>query len=127
MATAVREKRLERLRKICLALPEAVATEANSHVGFTVRNKTFGYYLNDHHGDGIVAITCKVAKGDNAMLAQSQPDRFYLPAYVAKNGWVGLRLDLKTVDWEEVEELVRDSYRRVAPKTLAAQVHLAAE
>jgi predicted DNA-binding protein (MmcQ/YjbR family) len=31
-----------------------------------------------------------------------------------------VRLDLPTVDWDEVSELVVDSYRLVAPKRLAA-------
>jgi hypothetical protein len=91
-----------------------------SHVAFTVREKKFAYYLDSHHGDGIVAITCKVAPGDNQLLAKAQPERFYLPAYLASKGWVALRLDRGEIDWEEVQELLYESYRRTAPKRLAA-------
>ena len=87
-----------------------------------VRKKTFAWFLDDHHGDGIVAVSCKVLPGENTALATAQPDRFYLPAYMAHRGWVALRLDVGEVDWEEVAELVACGYCLVAPKNLAALV-----
>jgi predicted DNA-binding protein (MmcQ/YjbR family) len=122
---AKEDKRLTRLTKICLALPETTTYSQGSHAGFLVRKKTFAYFLNDHHGDGIVAVTCKVLPGDNKSLAAAQPQRFYLPAYLAPNGWVALRLDVGDVDWDEVSELVACSYRLLAPKRLAVQVKVA--
>jgi predicted DNA-binding protein (MmcQ/YjbR family) len=119
------DRRLTRLTKICLALPEATTCRQESHAGFLVRKKTFAYFLNDHHGDGIVAVTCKVLPGDNKALAAAQPERFYLPAYIGPKGWVALRLDVGEVDWEEVSELVACSYQLVAPKRLAALVKIA--
>ena len=92
------------------------------HAGFYVRKKTFAYFLNDHHGDGMIGIACKVLPGDNKALVESDPAKFYMPAYVASKGWVGLRLDIGDVDWEEVKELVMHSYVLVAPKRLAAAV-----
>jgi len=124
MKNAVPEEdyRLTRLTRICLAMPEATRELMGRHAGFCVRNKKFAYFLDDHHGDGIVGITCKVLPGDNRALIASNPARFYMPAYVGSKGWVGLRLDVGEVDWEEVEELVTHSYRLVAPKRLAAAV-----
>ena len=119
---AKEDPRLARLTKVCLALPEATRTDLGQHAGFHVRKKTFTYFLNDHHGDGIVAITCKVLPGDNKLLASANPERFYIPAYIGSRGWVALRLDRGTIDWEEVTELVVGSYRMVAPKGLAARV-----
>jgi predicted DNA-binding protein (MmcQ/YjbR family) len=119
------DRRLVRLTKICLALPEATMYRHGSHAGFLVRKRTYAYFLNDHHGDGMVAVTGKVLPGDNKALATAQPERVYLPAYLAPNGWVALRLDVGEVDWEEVSELVACSYRLVAPKRLAAQVKVA--
>lgn len=115
---AAEDPRLVRLTKICLALPETARDYNGSHAGFLVRKKTFAYFLNDHHGDGIVAVACKVLPGDNAALVETHAARFYLPAYIASRGWVGLRLDTARVDWSEVKELVTTSYRLVAPKTL---------
>lgn len=119
------DPRLKRVEAICLELAETTTQLHGSHAGFQVRKKTFAYYLDNHHGDGIVAVTCKVAPGDNQLLAQAQPERFYLPAYIASRGWVALRLDRGEIDWEEVRELLHDSYRRIAPKKLAATVSLA--
>jgi predicted DNA-binding protein (MmcQ/YjbR family) len=117
------DRRLVRLTKICLALPETSRQIHGQHAGFQVRKKTFCYFLNDHHGDGIVAITGKVIRGDNTALAAANPARFYLPAYIASKGWVALRLDVGAIDWEEVAELAVGSYRLVAPRGLAALVN----
>jgi predicted DNA-binding protein (MmcQ/YjbR family) len=101
-------------------MPEATRELMGRHAGFYIRKKTFAYFLDDHHGDGIVGVTCKVLPGDNKALVGSDAARFYMPAYVASKGWVGLRLDVGEVDWAEVKELVMHSYLLVAPKRLAA-------
>jgi predicted DNA-binding protein (MmcQ/YjbR family) len=115
---------LTRLSKICLALPEAARQDCGSHATFLVRKKTFAYFLNNHHGDGIVSVACKALPGENSALAAAQPKRFYLPAYIAHRGWVALRLDTGDTDWEEVTELVKCSYRLTAPKGLAGSIKL---
>ena len=111
-------ERLPRLTRICLALPEAARRDCGSHAAFLVRKRTFAYFLNDHHGDGIVSVACKALPGDNTALAAAQPARFYLPAYIGPKGWIALRLDKGTVDWDEVSELVEGSYRLIASKSL---------
>jgi predicted DNA-binding protein (MmcQ/YjbR family) len=118
----VEDARLTRLTKVALALPETFREIHGSHAQFLVRKKTFAYFLNDHHGDGIVAVACKVLPGDNQALTEAQPGRFYLPAYLAARGWVALRLDTGKIDWEEVADLLEGSYALIAPKRLAAQV-----
>ena len=110
------------LSKLALALPESSRKICSSHAQFLVREKTFAYFLDNHHGDGIVALTCKVLPGDNRRLTEGQPGRFYLPAYVASRGWVALRLDIGKIDWQEVQELLLGSYALVAPRRLVDQV-----
>ena len=114
--------RLTKVTSFCLAMPEATRELMGRHAGFYIRKKTFAYFLDDHHGDGIVGVTCKVLPGDNKALVATDPARFYMPAYVASKGWVGLRLDVGEVDWDEVKELVTHSYLMIAPKRLAAGV-----
>jgi len=109
---------LERLTKIGLGFPEATRQIMGDHASFLVRKKTFAYFLNSHHGDGIVSIACKVPPGENTALTAAQPERFYLPSYIGPRGWVALRLDGPEIDWDEVAELMRTSYRLIAPKTL---------
>lgn len=111
---------LVRLSELCLAFPEAVRTDNAGHAAFLVRKRTFAYFLNNHHGDGIVSVACKVLPGENTMLSATRPERFYLPAYIGPKGWLAMRLDLlEPPDWEEVTELVKGSYALVAPKRLA--------
>jgi hypothetical protein len=117
------DRRLVRLTKICLALPEAIREISGEHAGFQVRKRTFAYFLNNHHGDGIVAVTCKVLPGDNVALIATQPARFYMPSYIGPKGWVALRLDVGDADWDEVRELVVGSYMLVAPKRLSRSIH----
>src|ERR1700761_3264922 len=111
MTSAVKTReRLAKLTQISLALPEASREDQGDHASFMIRKKFFAYYLNNHHGDEIISVCCKVLPGDNQRLIAANPHKFFFPAYIGPRGWVGLRLDLPTVDWAEVKELVRGSY-----------------
>jgi len=119
MKAAAKDKTRDRVTKICLALPEVAVEHQGDHAKYTVTKKVLAYYLNDHHGDGIVSVCCKVLPGDNTALIAADPKKFYLPAYIGSRGWVALRLDTGDVDWEEVADLIGGSYQLVAPKRLA--------
>ena len=109
----------QRVRELCLALPETSERVENPvHSAFLVKGKTFCYFLNDHHGDGIVGMTVKAAPGVQGALVDLDPDRFYLPAYMARWGWVGMRLDVEPVDWAQVEQLLREAWAASAPKSV---------
>ncbi|MBA3654432.1 MAG: MmcQ/YjbR family DNA-binding protein [Actinobacteria bacterium] len=102
-----------------MALPEV--TERLSHgapTWFVRGKKTFVTYVDDHHGDGILGIWCAAPPGAQEDLVREEPDRFYRPAYVGGRGWLGVRLDRKP-DWGEVEAIVEDAYRQIAPKSLS--------
>ena len=116
------DKRLTRVTDIALSFPEVKRELHGSHATFLVRKKPFAYYLDNHHGDGIVGVTCKVLPGENNALVEAQPERFYPPAYLASRGWVALRLDRGKIDWKEVKELLLGSYAMIAPKRLAERV-----
>jgi predicted DNA-binding protein (MmcQ/YjbR family) len=118
------DRRLARLTAICRTLPEAERELRGDYATFKVRKKTFAYFLNDHHGDGIVSVCFKMAAGDNSKVIALDDERFYLPTYIGPRGWAGLRLDLGKVDWEEIAEFIVDSYRLVAPQRLVAQLKL---
>jgi hypothetical protein len=112
---------LARLRKACLALPEAHEVTAWGEPTFRVRNKMFAMYAapNNHHGAGRPAVWCKAAPGNQALMVRAEPGRYFVPPYVGPSGWVGVWLDRRP-RWSEVEELMRDSYRLVAPRRLVA-------
>jgi predicted DNA-binding protein (MmcQ/YjbR family) len=106
------------VREICLALPEATEKSFGGHTSpaFRVRDKLFVMISEDR-----TSMTFKAAPGVQEALVGDDPERFYVPPYVGSRGWVGTRLDLDH-DWDELAELLRDSYRLIAPKRLAAQV-----
>ena len=109
-----------RLSKICLALPEARMERSGSHATFRVRKKVFAYFLDNHHGDGIVSVCVKTELGENRDLAREDPKTFYLPAYIGARGWVGYRVDRAPVNWNDVAAFVKSSYCQIAPKKLVA-------
>jgi hypothetical protein len=112
----------ERLAALCLALPEATSTSRLQHTQFSVRNRTFAYHLVDHHGDGGIALCCKAPADMSMVLAQADPRRYFIPPSLGARGWVGLDLGVGEIDWNEVQDLVIESYRLVAPRRLAALV-----
>ncbi len=116
------QDRLDALTRICLALPETRREDKGSHSAFLVGKRTFAYYLNNHHGDNLISVCCKVLPGENRFLVESGPGRFYLPAYIGSRGWIALRMDLGTLDWNEVKELIHASYMQIAPKKLGSLV-----
>jgi hypothetical protein len=125
MKPAAREdERLRRVSTICLKMPEVTRQVTRHHVAFCVRKKTFAYFLDNHHDDGIVGLVCKVLPGDNTALIAANSTKFYMPAYVGPRGWVGLRLDVGKVDWKEAAELITHSYLLVAPSRLAEGIDI---
>ncbi len=112
---------LSRVTGIALSLPEATRKIYGSHAQFLIRKKTFAYFLNNHHGDGIVAVTCKVLPGDNKALAEAQPSRFYLPDYLASRlGCIAAGQRQGRLD--EMREFLSGSSILIAPKRLAERV-----
>jgi hypothetical protein len=113
---------LARVRAICLALPEVTERLSHGSPTFFVRDKnTFVSFLDDHHGDGRLALWCAAPAGTQAMLVEEEPNRFFVPAYVGGRGWIGVRLD-RDVDWDEIAGIAEDAYRMVAPKRLVAEL-----
>ena len=120
IASAPRRKRLV---KICESFPEVVVEVAgDQHIAFRIRKRIFGYYLFDHHGDGIIAFTCKSNLSEQRRLVKDDPDSFFVPAYLGSKGWIAIRLDLDEVDWETISELARRAYQGIAPRKLATLV-----
>jgi len=123
-ATTLRKRR-DRLIKICAAYPQTEAANRydNEHRSLEVAGKRFGYYLVDHFGDdGRSGVVLKAAPGVQEMLVEEDPDRFWVPAFVGRHGWIGIRLDLEAPDWDEVESFVRDAWLLTAPKKLRQTV-----
>ena len=113
----------DRLRAICLALPEAAEKEAWGDPTYRVRDKIFAM---EKRGDGRVSLWCKAPPGSQTILVGADPERFFVPPYVGHKGWIGMRLD-RDPDWSDVAALVARSFRMTAPKRLAASAGLSSK
>jgi len=122
MTRKVSAARRARVIAIVEGFPEAGVVAAGNHLSLEARQKRFGWYLDNHHGDGRLAINCKAPRGVAQQLAKHAPDRFHIPKYVSHLGWVGLWLDTPQVDWAEVEAILVGAYRLTAPKKLIAEL-----
>ena len=114
------ETHLERVRRICLGLPEAAEKEAWGAPTFRIRKRLFAMYHDNHHGDGRIALWVNAPEGAQGMLVEAAPERIFVPPYMGPSGWIGLHLD--RMDDAEVEVHVRQSYLLAAPKRLVKQL-----
>jgi hypothetical protein len=117
--TAESRRIIERLRKICLALPEATEKEAWAEPTWRVKGKMFAQMDDHHHGGEHCSVWLPSTLEVQESLVAADPKRFFRPAYVGHKGWIGVVLDTKP-DWAVVEELVREAYLRIAPPKIAA-------
>ena len=118
LAKYVDDDALERLRDICLAFPEASEQGGVGRPTFKVRQKIFAMR---HLMDGRLSVWLKAPPGAQGALIQTSPDIFFMPPYVGRHGWVGAFLDAD-LDWDQLADLIEDSYRMTVPKRLVAQL-----
>jgi hypothetical protein len=124
MAKPKRERKdgsdpIDRLRAICLALPETTEKIAWGEPTFRVRGKLFAQLDNHHHGADHLAVWLPMPLGAQESLVYMDPVRYFVPPYVGGRGWVGVRIDRRP-NWKTIGDLVREAYCTVAPARLAA-------
>ena len=110
------EKQLERVRRICMALPETMEKLSHGEPTFFVRKKVFAMCSNNHHNDGHIAAWLPAAIGVQEALIKSNPKKFYRPPYVGVRGWIAVELD--QVNDKELALHVREAWRLIAPEKL---------
>jgi hypothetical protein len=106
---------VERVRSICLALPEVTERESHGSPAFFLRRQFVAVWPNGHHGNHFAQLWCAAPPGAQSDLMDASPDRIFKPPYVGVRGWIGVRLD-GDVDYEEIEMFCEDAYRYVATK-----------
>lgn len=110
---------VEKLRAVCLSLPETTERLSHGEPCWFIRDKKlFVMFANRHHDDRI-GFWCAAPAGAQHALASAEPDRFFVPPYVGHRGWLGVYLDIQ-IDWDEIADLITTAYREVAPKRLLA-------
>jgi predicted DNA-binding protein (MmcQ/YjbR family) len=119
VAKGSRRTPVDRLRAICLALPETTEKLAWSEPTWRVRGKLFAQLDDHHHGADHLAVWLPAPLGEQEAMIFTDPARFFRPPYVGVRGWVGVRID-GAVDWAVVSKLVAQAYAMVAPPRLRA-------
>jgi hypothetical protein len=109
------DRAVERLRRICLALPGVTEKIAWGELTWRV-GKIFAQMDTHHHGAGHVAVWLAMPPGLQQALVDEDPALFFRPPYVGQKGWVGVRIDGRP-DWKVVEGVVRDAHRFIAPSS----------
>jgi hypothetical protein len=109
-----------RLRKICLALPDASEKIAWGEPTWRVGGKLFAQMDTHHHGADHIAVWLPMPLGAQEALVEADAERFFVPPYVGHRGWVGVRID-RSPDWGVVAGLVEEAYRLIAPPRIAAK------
>jgi hypothetical protein len=109
---------LERVRALCLSFPETSERLSHGQPSFFIAGKkTFVMYLDDHHGDGRLALWLAAPEGMQQALVEAAPEYYFRPPYVGHRGWLGVRLD-RDLAWDEIAGAIEDAYLIVAPKRL---------
>lgn len=112
-------KILGQLRSLCATYPEVNERLSHQTPTFFIRDKKVLCHLWEDNKSDAIAIWCNAPTGVQADVVEREPERFFVPPYVGHRGWIGVRLDID-VDWEEIDMILRDAYRLIAPKKLVA-------
>lgn len=114
------EKQLERVRRLCLALPEASEKLSHGEPTFFIRKKVFVMFANNHHSDGHVAVWLPVPTGMQSVLIENDPETFFKPPYVGVCGWVGI--ELARINDDDLSFHIQTAWELIAPKRLVAKI-----
>jgi hypothetical protein len=105
------------VRRLCAGLPEVTERVSHGEPCWFVRGKKTFVMFADRHHDDRVACWCAAPPGVQEELVEQEPLRYFRPPYVGHRGWLGVYLDVE-VDPVELEAVIAEAYRAVAPKTL---------
>ena len=101
---------LARVRELCHQMPDVTERPSHGSPTFFASGRTFAYFLDNHHNDGRLALWCAAPDGAQAMLVDSDPDGFFLPPYVARQGWIGVRLD-RDLAWNQIAMVLEAAHQ----------------
>ncbi|HEV8145481.1 MAG TPA: MmcQ/YjbR family DNA-binding protein [Bryobacteraceae bacterium] len=111
------EEQIQRVRRICMAMPEVTEKLSHGEPTWFVRKRVFAGFSNNHHNDGHVAVCIPAAPGVQQQLIKASPKTYYRPPYVGPSGWVGIEMgqiddeDL-AVHLHEARDLILAKYRK---------------
>ena len=114
----------QKVRAICLALPGVAEKLSHGAPAFSAGEQFVQLWADGHHDHSFPHFWCAAPPGAQEQLVASEPDRFFRPPYVGHRGWIGVRLDRRP-RWGQIEDVIEDAYRAIAPKRLLAELDAA--
>lgn len=111
---------LARLRRICRSLPGTSEKVSHGEPTFWVGGRMFAQLDDHHHGAAHVGVWLAMPLGAQEALVYADPKRYFVPPYVGKRGWVGVRLDARP-SWKKVEQVVREAHAFIARTRLPSE------
>jgi hypothetical protein len=111
----VARAQLAKVRAFVTELPDVTERASHGAPTWFVDERLIGYFCDNHHGDGRIALWLAAPDGAQAMLVDSSPDVYFVPPYVGKSGWIGVRLD-RDAPWAEIEALLESAHTTAAAK-----------
>ena len=112
-------EQLERVRQICLMLPETSERMSHGEPTFFVHKRVYAMFANNHHGDGRIAVWIPVPPDFQAGLIESAPAIYFRPPYVGPRGWVGIVL--AQISDKDLRYHLTIAWELIAPKRLLGQ------
>lgn len=112
------KRHLQRVRRVCNALPEVSEKLSHGAPTFFVRKKVFCMFADNHHHDGRIAVWLPAPSGVQEMLMAQASEKYFKPPYVGVRGWIGV--ELTRVSDKDLEFHMREAWRLIAPPKLRA-------
>ena len=121
---------LQQIRKRALALEESSERLSFGSPGWRVggekNGKYFAYFTQRLYGEESIGLLVKTSGLDEqAALIDADPELYYSPKFLGKSGWIAIRLDTGSTDWDHIADWLLKSWRRVAPKRLVKMIAIA--
>ena len=121
----MRNKQLERVRRICSALPETTERLSHGEPTFFVKGKVFVMFADNHHNDGHIAVWIPVPSGFQTAFIEAEPETYFKPPYVGVRGWVGI--ELSRINDKDLTFHIQTAWELIAPKRLVARTRAETE
>ena len=106
---------LDRVRAICLALPEVEERLSHGEPAWFIKKGRLFAMFADQHRDNRVAYWVACDHATQQAYIQAHPSQYFKPPYVGVKGWLGIYLDVE-VDWAEAEAIIGEAHASVTPK-----------
>jgi phosphoribosylglycinamide formyltransferase-1/phosphoribosylamine--glycine ligase/phosphoribosylglycinamide formyltransferase/phosphoribosylformylglycinamidine cyclo-ligase len=107
---------VQKLRDLCLALPETGEKVSHGIPAFHVSGRMFAYFRHNHHGDGRTVVCVRTTgKEEQDLLIELDPCLYSWPAYIGPSGWIAMSVAPADTDWSHIEARLISSYNLTAP------------